>query len=323
MNSNEPTHTSTTGLTPGMPARHSGLRPAERVLEDLLGSEGVLAHPLRADLQRKARIDWVDIGGRTMAWRRFGDGPPLVLIHGGHGCWLHWARNIEALAQRFTVLLPDLPGFGDSDSLAEPTFENLVEATAAALDVLIGAHTPFALAGFSFGGLVAAGLAARRPSVSRLLLIGPAGHGGARRERARLQDWRIPLEQGDASGFVECMRHNLWAHMLNDAQQIDALALNIHIQSCAATRFHSKQISRSARLADEMSRIACDVFLIWGEHDVTVCLPDIGGIFSNPSVRATQIVPDSGHWVQFECAELINRQVLAWLGAPSTGLARG
>lgn len=323
MNSNEPTHTSTTGVTPGMPARYSGQRPAQRVLEDLLGSEGVLAHPLLADLQRTTRIERLDIAGRTMAWRRFGDGPPLVLMHGGHGCWLHWARNIEALAQRFTVLLPDLPGFGDSDSLAEPTFENLVEATAAALDLLIGAHTACALAGFSFGGLVAAGLAARRPSVSRLLLIGPAGHGGARRERARLRDWRIPLEQGDASGFVACMRHNLWTHMLNDPQQIDALALNIHIQSCASTRFHSKQISRSARLADELRRIACPVFLMWGEHDVTVRLSDIGGIFSSPAVCATEIVPASGHWVQFECAERVNLQVLAWLSAPSTGLARG
>lgn len=36
--------------------------------------------------------------GRAMRWRIFENGEPLVLIHGGHGSWLHWIRNIEALS---------------------------------------------------------------------------------------------------------------------------------------------------------------------------------------------------------------------------------
>jgi pimeloyl-ACP methyl ester carboxylesterase len=46
-----------------------------------------------------------------------GAGRPLVLVHGGHGSWLHWVRNIEALSAKRTLWIPDLPGYGDSSAL--------------------------------------------------------------------------------------------------------------------------------------------------------------------------------------------------------------
>ena len=43
-----------------------------------------------------------------------GNGPPLLLLHGGVGSWNHWTRNIDAFAERFTVYAVDLPAFGKS-----------------------------------------------------------------------------------------------------------------------------------------------------------------------------------------------------------------
>ena len=71
-----------------------------------------------AGLDSKACRQYIAHQGCTVYWRRFGDGPPLVLIHGGHGNWMHWIRNIEVLAQEHTLWIPDLPGFGDSTDLA-------------------------------------------------------------------------------------------------------------------------------------------------------------------------------------------------------------
>jgi len=51
-----------------------------------------------------------------MVWRVWGGGPPLVLLHGGTGSWMHWIRNIEELARDFTVVAPDIPGSGESAS---------------------------------------------------------------------------------------------------------------------------------------------------------------------------------------------------------------
>jgi pimeloyl-ACP methyl ester carboxylesterase len=50
--------------------------------------------------------------GRTIAWDRFGDGPPLVLLHGTPWSQYLWRPYAEAFASRFTVHLWDMPGYG-------------------------------------------------------------------------------------------------------------------------------------------------------------------------------------------------------------------
>ena len=49
-----------------------------------------------------------------VVWHIWGTGKPLVLLHGGTGSWLHWVRNIEPLARDFMLVVPDIPGSGES-----------------------------------------------------------------------------------------------------------------------------------------------------------------------------------------------------------------
>lgn len=113
------------------------------------------ATALQGLAERMQRHDLPFEGGHV-TWRCLGEGPPLVLLHGGHGSWAHWVRNVDALALHFRVCVADLPGYGDSSAPASPTLASLIDATQQTLDALVGAQTPVALAGFSFGGLVAA-----------------------------------------------------------------------------------------------------------------------------------------------------------------------
>jgi len=127
--------------------------------------------PRAAWLDALARqLDLGAIGSRVR-WRGWGlhdrQRPPLVLLHGGHGNWMHWVRNIEALAEERAVWVPDMPGYGDSDALDEGSFDILVERLMAGIAQLPGAGKQGVdLAGFSFGGLVAAHLAARAAAAS-------------------------------------------------------------------------------------------------------------------------------------------------------------
>ena len=70
-------------------------------------------------------------GEGEMVWRQWGEGPALVLLHGGYGSWTHWLKNIEALARRYRVIAADLPGLGDS---AMPPAPVTPESLAAIID---------------------------------------------------------------------------------------------------------------------------------------------------------------------------------------------
>ena len=277
-------------------------------------SEDALAQASIESLEGRCRQQLVGCGACRVAWRAFGDGPPLVLLHGGHGSWLHWVRNILPLAERFTVWVPDMPGYGASEAPPAADLASLVDAVIATLDAVVGADRPVAIAGFSFGGLVAAHVAARRGNVGRLALLGPAGHGQQRRPRSGLRNWHEAADAGDATALADAMRHNLAAHMLHDAATIDALALRIHTEACLRTRFHSRRIALAGGLWDVLDRQHAQLFMAWGEHDVTATPADAVRVFAERQPGGfTHIVPGVGHWLQYEAPEVVNRLLLAWM----------
>uniref|UniRef100_A0A494G9X9 AB hydrolase-1 domain-containing protein n=1 Tax=Solanum lycopersicum TaxID=4081 RepID=A0A494G9X9_SOLLC len=101
------------------------------------------------DLAQQARVHITDAGGSRMVWRRFGAGPHVLLVHGGHGSWLHWVRNVAALSARHTVWVPDLPGFGASGNPGDGVLQTLVDTIVAGFAQL-PVDGPVDVIGFSF-----------------------------------------------------------------------------------------------------------------------------------------------------------------------------
>ncbi|MBO9354501.1 alpha/beta fold hydrolase [Bordetella petrii] len=262
-----------------------------------------------------ALVEHVDIAGPAGAvrWHRLGQGDPLVLLHGGHGSWLHWLRNIEALARHRTVWVPDMPGYLDSADVAPSTGPDdlvpLLDALHATLDQAVGRDTAIDLAGFSFGGLTAARLAARRPQVRRLALLGSGGHGTPRPKVLDMRHWR---QAESAAQRREMLRHNLNQLMLY-RHEPDPLALDVHEISCVATRFRSRTASKGDGMVRALRQYGGPVLLIWGEHDVTAAARQVApAIAADGPGRQWRIVPQAGHWVQYEGAAMVNALLASW-----------
>src|SRR5579871_606784 len=105
---------------------------------------------LVADLDARAERFETPCGSGSLVWRRWGAGPPLVLMHGGQGAWSHWIRNIDALAAERAVWAVDLPGSGDSADAPEETHEGISDVLAQGLRQLFGERLPVDVVGFSF-----------------------------------------------------------------------------------------------------------------------------------------------------------------------------
>ncbi len=137
-----------------------------------------------AFLDRLERSAWrteTPCGDGTMVWRSWGEGPVLVLFHGGAGSWRHWAHNIDVLSQQYRLLVPDLPGLGESafppdgdDAMAVATI------VAHGIDIVLGADERYDVAGFSFGGTMATCVGAIHGArVRSVTIIGSSGVGPA------------------------------------------------------------------------------------------------------------------------------------------------
>ncbi len=129
-----------------------------------------------ADLYPGFGSRWISTTAGRIFARTGGEGPPLLLLHGYPQTNVMWHRVAPALAQRFSLIIPDLPGYGWSDAPAAdaehaPYTKRAMSAAMVEVMEALG-HVRFRLAGHDRGGRVGYRLALDHPGrVERLALL--------------------------------------------------------------------------------------------------------------------------------------------------------
>jgi pimeloyl-ACP methyl ester carboxylesterase len=264
-----------------------------------------------ADLERRAQRHETRCGTGSLVWRAWGEGPPVVLFHGASGGWSQWVRNIDTLAMTHTVWTVDLPGFGDSALPMVQDHAGLAAALAEGLERLLGAELPAPIAGFSFGGVVAAHLAAFHPRLVRQLIIVDSGGLDTPRHPVRLQ--RLRGLDGEAKRAAA--RANLLAIMLHDPQSVDELALHVAALNAPRARLSVEPLVLPDKLLVALERVTCPVAAIWGDCDQLHSNPPV----QEKALRRVQpdaefrVVPNAGHWSMYEKPAAFNKHLLELL----------
>src|SRR5678816_2756075 len=248
-----------------------------------------------------------------MVVHRSGHGPDLVLFHGGMGSWKHWIRNVEPLAERFTVHALDHPGYGDSEAVPrETTGRQYLEVMRELFARQFPGRAPLRFAGFSFGGAIAAHLARRlAPRVTHLCLVSPAGFPARKFGERPTRSYR---EAGDDDArFREICRHNLLINMLSDPASVTEETIDIQAYCVRHTRFNSRKVSGGGTLLDDLAHLPGRVRVLWGEGDDSPFRPAdllIGEIRAAVGELDLHRIPKAGHWSAYENAPEVNRRML-------------
>ena len=264
--------------------------------------------------QRGNRMrDWKTKKKHGIHFIEAGSGPLFVLYHGGAGSHTHWTRNIEALSQKFTVRALDLPGYGNSDPTnKEYSALEYIKAMVPKMNALTDDVGRFHLMGFSFGGALAAGIAAELGHrVEKLTLVAPGGFGNPIGRTLDMR--RLPKGDLNLPEVRETLRHNLLQMMINDEANIEEDTLLLQLANSRRTGFNSAKLSLSDLTPGNIEKATAKIQLIWGDADKLAhpSPQDRARLIREvkPEIQA-HFVRGGGHWVAYECPKVVNALVL-------------
>ncbi|MBS9534736.1 alpha/beta fold hydrolase [Mycobacterium sp. M1] len=276
----------------------------------------------------------VTVAGKPLFVAEVGAGPVLVLLHGGGpgaSGVSNFSRNIDALASHFRVVVPDMPGYGRSAkgvNQVDP-FGYLADMIRGLLDEL-GVDTAH-LAGNSYGGAAALRLALDTPHrVTKLVLMGPGGIGTTRGAPTAGLNSLLSYYGGDGPSRAK-LEAFLRTYLVYDGASVPDDLIDLRYQASidpevvadpplrrpsgpmALRTLWRMDLTRDKRL----KRLTTPTLVLWGRDD-KVNKPSGGPMLLNTMPNAELVMTSqTGHWMQWERAEVFNRLVTEFLCTPS------
>ncbi|WP_428967115.1 alpha/beta fold hydrolase [Micromonospora fluostatini] len=261
----------------------------------------------------------IDATGPALSYDDVGAGKPLVLLHAGIADRRMWRAQVDVLASRYRVVVPDLRGYGESGLLPAPFAHH--DDVVGLLDALGIARAT--LVGCSFGGSVAIDTALAYPErVDGLALFGSAVSGNEWSDEAN-DLWERLVGEVDPEDFPASAAAEVrfWVvgpgrrpedvdpGLVAFAEEMDrrALAADLALSAVDVTELHPPAIGRLAELS-------MPVLVTAGAADV----PDISRLADRiaaevPGAVRLPDVPDAGHLLPLERPAPVNAALLDFL----------
>jgi len=279
-----------------------------------------------------APTQFLEVGGSTYAYRRFGRGPglPLLCLQHFTGTLDNWDPAVtDALAGGREVILFDNAGVGRSSGKVPGTVAAMATHALAFLDGLGLARCD--VLGFSLGGMVALQMAQDRPSIlRRMILVGTAPRGGedimhlekpslARHfADPKLQGYAIltkiffaPTESSQAAGEAFVGR------LMQRTEDRDPPS-GPEVAAAQVAAFRDWERFTGERFR-ELRNIRHPTLVVNGVHDEMIPVSNSVWLAENLPNAVLLVFPDSGHGSLFQWHDSFTRQAAAFLAsdAPS------
>lgn len=280
-----------------------------------------------ADAPHWTDIDWgsalreLRIDNRLVRFVDYGEGAPVVCVHGLGGSWTSWLPNIPELGTRHRVIALDLPGFGRSEPLPAPSeMRQHAEVIAALIEAVDEQRV--AVIAHSMGGLVAMELAISHPElVNALVQVNAGGVPLSPRRLAILlrifTAWYVIARRPGVLDAVarrpRLRRAHLWG-VVADPATIDGRLAIEQIPLAASSGFlDAVAAGGRAAAALDPSAVRCPVLLVWGALDRILPLATAQALVEALPDAELEVIADAAHSPMIEQPARFNDVVLRFL----------
>ncbi|MSQ50916.1 MAG: alpha/beta fold hydrolase [Betaproteobacteria bacterium] len=272
------------------------------------------------DVESRARRFETPCGEGRLVWHQWGEGRPVLMLHGGSGSWLHWLKQIPALESNHSVWVPDLPGMGESHLPPEPyevnAYADIVQSGFERLSPGAGAID---LVGFSFGAGLSGRIACRMPGRIGHMVLSGANFFEPRpmRRRANLLSLKRIVDPAER---LRAVKNNLQVMMVRHDKNIDDLAIHLYDTDTARRRLPRVSFSGFPTLRVDIGqmKISGRLTAIAGADDQIIGHDPDGQRAQLLSISPKALyhgIAGAGHWVMYEGAQGYNAALAQALAA--------
>jgi len=261
-----------------------------------------------------------------------GEGPLVVLLHGFPEFWYSWRHQIPFLAEHgYMVVAPDLRGYNDTDKPRKGYDVPTLLRDIVGLIKGLGREKAI-IVGHDWGGILAWEFAIRYPEMTERLVAMNAPHPAAmRREFRTLKQLRkssymfffqlpwLPeyvLLRNHANEVGRTLRGNAGQKSVFSREEtaIYQQAMSKPGAATASLNYYRQIFRRPpSPSTGKNPYVRVPTLLIWGEQDRALGIELTTGLEQWVDHLEIRRIPDSGHWVQQEQPEKVNRYVLEFL----------
>jgi pimeloyl-ACP methyl ester carboxylesterase len=263
----------------------------------------------------------ITIGGKKIFYRLYGQGKPVMLVHGFGETGDIWQKQVDALQNRFKLIVPDLPGSGHSEMIADMSVEGMAEILKAILDKETGDPGPaqISVTGHSMGGYVTLAFVEKYGAMlnSFGLFHSTAFPDSEEKKAARRKGIEFIRENG-AFEFLKTTSPNLFSPKTKEETpgMIDQFIESLNdFTPEALIAYYEAMINRPDRLS-VLKNFKKDIHFVMGEYDTAVPMEDGLKQCHIPQVSHVHILHGSGHMGMMEEAAKSSQVLEEFLTEP-------
>lgn len=243
----------------------------------------------------------INYQSRRLVYRTKGSGPLVVLLHGFGEEGNVWRAQFDNFPDH-QLLIPDLPGSGESEMIEDMTMEGLADAIKELIDN-VRPNEKFTLIGHSMGGYVTLAFAEKNlDSLAAFGLFHSTAFPDSEEKRETRRKGIRFIRDHDAFEFLKTTTQNLFAPKTKQGKGIlidEQLATVRNFSAEALVSYYEAMMQRPDR-TEVLRRSRVPVLFVLGKYDAAVPVEDGWKLCHLPQLSYIHLLENSGHMGMLE-----------------------